>query len=329
MDAAGPPRNPGRGVVCGCVKVAIPPQSASMNMKYLMWHKGLVGGSLRSPLNNSVSGPLRGLLRAGLLSGVLTTVATLPGCGLLPEQVDVTKGWSVTQLYATAKEARRDGDNTRSIELYDKLLARYPFGKYAQAAYLEKAYVHFKADEPDAAIATLDRFIKTYPDNPAVDYAYYLKGLVNHERGQSFIQKYLPIDQSQRDPGASREAFLDFADLLNHDPNSKYAEDARKRMLFLRNSLAKYEVNVAEWYMRRGAYLAAANRGQYVVRHFQKSPAVKDALVVMVAAYDKLDLPKLRDDAERVLKLNYPDAKRKEFKEQEKSLWQSMKEVFS
>ncbi len=250
-------------------------------------------------------------------------------CSWLPEQSDPTKGWTVTQLYATAKEARREGENTRAIELYDKLLARFPFGKFAQAAYLEKAYVHFKADEPDAAIATLNRFIKTYPDHPSVDYAYYLKGLVNHDRGQSFIQKYLPIDLSQRDPGASREAFLDFADLLHFDPDSKYAEDARKRMLHLRNALAEYEVHVGEWYMHRGAYLAAANRGQYVVKHFQKSPAVKEALIIMVVAYERLGLSKLRDDAERVLISNYPDAQLKAFNQEEKSLWQSMTSILN
>jgi outer membrane protein assembly factor BamD len=198
-----------------------------------------------------------------------------------------------------------DGANyKRAIELYEKLERRYPFGRYAMQGQLDIAYAFYKSEEPEQAIAAADRFIKLYPQNPYVDYAYYLKGIVNYNRSVGFIDRFVPTDQSQRDPGSALDAFEDFGELVRRFPDSKYAADARQRMLYLRSNLAKSEVNVAEYYMKRGAYLAAANRAQYVIERFQRTSAVDDALEVLIEAYDRLGKNDLAADARRVLELN-------------------------
>jgi len=238
---------------------------------------------------------------------LLLTLLTLlfGGCSLLPDQIDETKDWSAQKLYTEAKAALADQSYERAIDLYEKLEARYPFGRYAQQAMLESAYAYYKYNEPDTAIATLDRFMKTYPRHPSLDYALYLKGLVNFKRGRTFFDKILPRDPSERDAGAARQSFFDFQELVRRFPDSKYARDARQRMLFLRNNLARYELHVADYYMRRGAYIAAANRGQYIVEHFQGTPAVKPGLEIMIKAYNILGLEKLAAEAEKVYQLNY------------------------
>ncbi|WJW74924.1 outer membrane protein assembly factor BamD [Thiohalobacter sp. IOR34] len=244
------------------------------------------------------------LLRLFLLG--LLTLNLLAGCSLLPDEIDETKGWSAQKLYAKAKENLSEGNYERAIELYEKLEARYPFGRYAQQALLESAYAYYKYDEPDTAIATLDRFIKTYPQHPHLDYAYYLKGLVNFNRGRNLIDRFLPRDPSERDPGAARQSFFDFQTLVKRFPASPYSKDATQRMLFLRNNLASYEVHVADYYMRRHAYVAAINRAEYVIEHFPRTPAVPDALEILIRAYRILDLNDLAEDALRVYRLNYP-----------------------
>ncbi len=231
---------------------------------------------------------------------------TLAACGLLPKE-DKTIGWSAQKLYGEAKNSLNKRDYETAIEYYEKLEARYPFGKYAQQAMLEVAYAYYKSDEPDSAIAATERFIRTYPRHPHVDYAYYLQGLANFNRGKGLVEKYLPQDPAQRDPGAALQSFGDFSELVRRFPDSKYAADAAQRMRFLRNNLAEYEVHVADYYIRRGAYLAAANRANYVIEHYQRTPAVPDALVVMAKAYKILGLDELSRDALRVLRLNFPD----------------------
>jgi outer membrane protein assembly factor BamD len=238
---------------------------------------------------------------------LLVMVGFLGGCALLPEQIDETKDWSAQKLYSEAKGSLSEKNWERAIELFEKLEARYPFGRYAQQALLESAYAYYKADEPDSAIAAVDRFTKTYPRHPSLDYAYYLRGLVNFTRGDTFMDRLLPRDPAERDAGAARQAFFDFAELVKQFPESRYAADAGQRMVFLRNNLAQYEMHVADYYMRRGAYVAAANRAQQVVQSYQGTPAVPRALEIMILAYRQLDLNDLAADAERVLKLNYPD----------------------
>ncbi|AFL75232.1 outer membrane protein assembly factor BamD [Thiocystis violascens] len=235
---------------------------------------------------------------------VLLLVVALAGCGIFGKEIDPTEGWSAAKLYAEAASELDSSNYTRAVELYEKLESRYPFGRYAMQAQLDVAYAHYRAEEPEKAIAAADRFIKLYPQNPFVDYAYYLKGIVNYNRSVGFLDRYIPTDPSQRDPGSALDAFTDFSALVERFPDSKYSEDARQRMLYLRNNLARHEVNVARYYMRRGAYLAAANRANYVIERFQRTSAVEDALEVLIDAYRALDKPELAADATRVLELN-------------------------
>ena len=188
------------------------------------------------------------------------------------------------------------------------MLARYEVNvAQIEQALLDVAYAYYKNEEPDSAIAACERFIKLYPQHPHVDYAYYLKGLSNFNRGKKLIHVYLPLDLSQRDPGSALQAFRDFQVLVKNYPDSIYDEDAKLRMLYLRNMLARYEVNVAHYYMRRSAYLAAANRSRYVIENYPRATAVPDALAVMCKAYKVMGLDELSDDALRVLKTNYPE----------------------
>jgi outer membrane protein assembly factor BamD len=231
--------------------------------------------------------------------------AALTGCSMFSaKETDPTEGWSASKLYAAAASEMDSGGYKRAIELYEKLEARYPFGRYAMQAQLDVAYANYRAEEPEAAIAAADRFIKLYPQNPYVDYAYFLKGIVNYNRSVGFLDKYVPADVSQRDPGAAMDAFTDFAELIKRFPDSKYSEDARQRMVFLRNNLARHEVNVARYYMKRGAYVAAANRCNYVIERYQRTSAVEDALKTLVEAYQALGEKKLAADAQRVLDVN-------------------------
>ncbi len=237
---------------------------------------------------------------------LLMLAATLAGCGLLPEQIDETRNWSAAKLYSEAKDATSNGDYDKAIKLYESLEARYPYGPYAQQAQLETAYVYYKDDEPDSAVAAADRFIKLHPDHPHVDYAYYLKGLANFVEDQGLFANLGPQDLSERDPKAAREAFDAFKELVTRFPNSKYAADATARMKYLVNALAEHEIHVARYYYQREAYVAAANRCKYVLDHYQQTPADEEALGIMARSYDKLGLKDLRDDTLRVLKLNYP-----------------------
>ena len=238
-----------------------------------------------------------------ILLGALLAVA-LTGCSFFGKKYDQTEGWSAAKIYAEAASELDGGDYEQATELYEKLEARYPFGRYAMQAQLDSAYAYYKADEHEKALAAADRFIKLYPQNPYVDYAYYLKGIINYNRSVGFIDRYIPTDPSQRDPGSALDAFVDFSELVQRFPDSKYARDARQRMLYLRNNLAKHEIHVARYYMKRGAYIAAANRCNYVIEHFQRTPAVQEALEVLVDAYQALGESKLAADTRKVLDLN-------------------------
>ena len=235
---------------------------------------------------------------------VLCLAVIVSGCAWLDKHADNTQGWDAAKLYAEASDELNSGNYKTAVDYYEKLEARYPFGRYAMQAQLDVAYAQYKAEEPELAIAAADRFIKLYPQNPYVDYAYYLKGIVNYNRSVGFLDRYIPTDPSQRDPGSALDAFQDFSELVRRFPNSKYAEDARQRMLFLRSNLAKHEVNVARYYMKRGAYMAAANRCTYVIERFQRTSAVEDALEILVQAYTAIGEDKLAEDARRVLVLN-------------------------
>lgn len=240
---------------------------------------------------------------------IIALLLTGAGCSTTPD--DPYADMSANELYTYAKKALDDGDYETAINAFEKLEARYPFGKYAQQAQLEIAYAYYKYNEPDSAIATLDRFIRSNPGHPYSDYAYYLKGLVNYTRGASITDRLSRRDPSDRDARALRDSFNDFSELVKKFPDSKYAEDARHRLVYLHNIMAQYEVSVAEYYLKRGAYVAAANRAKYVVENYQRTPAVTDALRIMVRAYTHLGMNSLADDAQRVLNANMPADDRK------------------
>lgn len=229
------------------------------------------------------------------------------GCAWMSGPKDETADWSAGQIYAAAKEALSDGDYEDAIRYFEKLEARYPFGRFAQQAQLEVAYAYYKFEEPESAIAAADRFIKLHPRHPHVDYAYYLKGIVNFNRDVGILQRLLPQDAADRDPATTRQAFFDFREVVRRFPESEYAEDAARRMHYLRNMLSRHEINVAHYYMRRGAYVAAANRARYVVENYDQSAAVPQALVIMADAYGRMGMEDLAHDARRVLSYNYPD----------------------
>ena len=216
-------------------------------------------------------------------------------------------GMDAEQLHNNAQEAMDNNNYNKAIEYYEVLQTRYPFGQYAAQTQLDVAYAYYKNGDSEAAIAAADRFIKIHPRNPSVDYAYYLKGLVNYNRGIGFLERFLPTDPSQRDPGAARDAFDNFDELVRRFPDSIYVTDSKKRMISLRNNLGMYEIHVARYYMMRKAYVAAANRASFVIENYQRTPAVPYALEIMQEAYTKLGLDDLARDAERVYALNYPN----------------------
>jgi outer membrane protein assembly factor BamD len=247
------------------------------------------------------------LLRS--VAAIFGLCVALSACSWLPEQADETKGWSAQKLYNAAKEELDSGGYERAVKLYEKLEARYPYGQYAQQAQIEIAYAYYKEKEPASAIAAADRFIKLYPNHPNLDYAYYLKGLANFNEDLGIMGPLAGQDLTERDPKAARESFDTFKELIQRFPDSKYVPDARQRMTYLINALAAHEVHVARYYMKRGAYLAAANRAQTAMKTFPQAPANEEGLVIMVRAYDALGMNDLRSDAERVLLKNFPDSK--------------------
>jgi outer membrane protein assembly factor BamD len=245
---------------------------------------------------------LRSLLAALLL-------LTLAACGSLGSADDETLGWSAQKLYGEAKDAMASKEWPKAIKYLEKLEARYPYGRYAQQAQLEVAYCHWKDNERASAVAAADRFIKLYPNHPNVDYAWYLKGLINFNETLGILWQLTSPDISDRDPRGARDAFVAFKEVITRFPDSKYAEDSAARMRYLINSLASYEVHVARYYMRRGAYLAAANRAQYAIKTYQTAPAVEEAVFVLAKAYDALGMEALRDDTTRVMRTNFPNSR--------------------
>lgn len=216
-------------------------------------------------------------------------------------------GWDAVKFHENAKKAMESENYQKSIKLYETLEARYPFGEYAAQAQLDIAYAYYKNSDPEAAIAATDRFIKVNPRHTNVDYAYYLKGLVSFNRSIGFIDRFLPTDTSQRNPSNVKEAYKDFQELIRRFPDSQYAPDAKQRILSLNNNLAMHEIHVAHFYLKRKAYLAAANRAGHVVKEYQQTPAIPHALNIMQEAYAKLGLEDLAADAKRVYQKNFPN----------------------
>lgn len=244
--------------------------------------------------------------RLGMLAaaGVL---ALLAACSSTPTD-DPNSQAGLEKLYADAKSDIASGSFDRAIKTLERIEGRAAGTLMGQQAQLDLAWAQYRSGERAAAVTTLDRFIKLNPSSPAVDYAYYLKGLANFNEDLGLFGRIARQDVAERDQQASRDALLAFRQLVEQFPDSKYAEDARVRINFITNTLAAYEVHVARYYYRRGGYVAAANRAQQAVAEFQYAPAAEEALYIMVRSYEKLGLKPLRDDAERVLRKNFPDS---------------------
>jgi outer membrane protein assembly factor BamD len=213
---------------------------------------------------------------------------------------------SADKLFQQARSSLKANNYESAIKQYEQLEAKYPLGRYAQQSLLEQAYAYYKFDEPDTALDTIDRYMRVYPRSPRMDYALYLRGLVNFTRGGSIVDKIFPRNFSDLDGVRQKEAFHDFSTLLTRHPNSPYATDAKQRMHYLKNTLGTTEVNVAKYYMKRGAYLAAFNRADYTIKHHQGTPAIIEALQIKVCASRKLGKKSLAEDTIRIIQLNFP-----------------------
>jgi outer membrane protein assembly factor BamD len=231
----------------------------------------------------------------------------LAACSFIDKH-DPTAGYSAEKLYREAKEALEGGQYDLAIKRYETLEARFPYGRYSQQGQLEIAYAYYKQNEQASAVAATERFVKLHPNHSNVDYAHYLKGLVYFNEDLGLLGKVSRQDRTERDPKSARESFDAFKELVQRFPESKYAPDALARMKYLVNALASHEVHVARYYMKRGAYVAAANRAQYALKNYPQAPAQEEALIIMIQAYDVLGMPELRNDAERILRKNFPDS---------------------
>ena len=238
---------------------------------------------------------------------ILTLCASiiLAGCGPAKDEVDVTADWSVEKFYLEARAELDDGNYLTAIEYYETLESRFPFGKYAMQAQIDVAYAYYKFEEPDSAITALDRFIKLHPRHPAVDYAYYLKGLVNFERGGTILDVIVNRDLSEFDRNLLLRAYNDFKLLTQRFPGSEYATDARKRMIFLRNELARSDFKIANYYASREAWVAVTGRTRFILLNYEGTDVIKRTLELQLKAYQKLGLEQLASDTQRIITLNF------------------------
>ena len=247
----------------------------------------------------------RARLSAATAAAVMAA-SLLAACSSKP--VDRTAGWSPNRIYAEAKDEQNSGAYDKAVPLFETLEGRAAGTPLAQQAQIERAYVLWRSGEKAESLSVLERFIKLNPSSPGLDYALYLQGLVNFNDNLGILGKFAAQDLSERDQQAARDSYQSFKQLVEQFPRSIYAEDAQVRMNYIVNSLAAYEVHVARYYYRRGAYIAAANRAQQAVQEFQYSPSAEEALVILTRSYERLGLVELRDDAQRVLEKNFPNS---------------------
>lgn len=253
---------------------------------------------------------------------ITVTAFALAACASSP--TDETASWSTEKLTAEAKEEAAAGNYERASRLYERLEGRAVGTLLSQQAQLERAYLMHKNDEKAQSLAILERFIKLHPTSPGLDYALYLQGIVNFNERLGFLGKLTGQDLAERDQQASRDAYQSFQQLVEQFPQSRYAPDAQLRMNYIVNTLAAYEVHVARYYFKRGAFVAAASRAQQAVQEFQDSPSTEEALSIMALSYDKLGLNELRDDTQRILKKNFPQGAyltRSQLPSENKSWW--------
>ena len=236
---------------------------------------------------------------------IIFAMLTLVACGPAKQDVDPTADWTVDIFYSEARKEMNAGNYLTAIEYYETLESRFPFGKYATQAQIDVAYAYFKFNEPDSAIAALDRFIKLHPRHESVDYAYYLKGVVNYERGGTALDFLKERDLSDFDRNLLLNAYNDFKLLVQRFPESRFADDAGKRMIHLRDELARSDFKVAKYYASRDAWVAVTGRTHFILQNYQGTSVIRDTLELQLKAYQKLELEDLATDTQRIIDLNY------------------------
>lgn len=259
------------------------------------------------------SRPLSFLRICALLILVVASFAACRGTGSRVEEGDPDV------LYNRARKDLDSSDYKNAIAIYEALDARYPFSDAARQARLDLIYAYYRDNQIESTIDAADQFIRENPTHPRIDYAYYIKGLVYFENLPNFLERWFRVDMSQRPPSDARQSFAAFQTIVQQYPKSEYAHDSRRRMIYLRNRLAEYEIHVAEYYMRRGAYVGAAARAKYTIENYDGAPAVQQALVIMTDAYRRLGLDDLAEQTASVYRTNFPDTA--ERVEKKKSWW--------
>ena len=245
-----------------------------------------------------------------LLCILLSLPFLLSACSNIKPDPDDKNAWPVERYAAEAQKQMDKKNWDQAIELYRELESKYPYGKYAEQAQINTAYTHYKSGKPELALLDTERFIRLHPTHPRVDYAYYLRGLVSFVEDNTILGKFSGADDlSDRDPQAARNAYEAFRELVSRFPDSRYSADALQRMVYLFSALARHDVGVAQFYMDRGAYVAVVNRAKYVIENYQETPAVEDALGLMMQAYAEMGMETLAKDTARVLARNFPDTK--------------------
>lgn len=233
----------------------------------------------------------------------LILAVTLVGCS--SNKKDNYKGMTAAQIYAAGQKNLKKENYAKAVQDFEALEARYPYGEFSDKAQLDLIQAYHKKNEPAMATAAADRFIRMNPRHPRADYALYLKGIVSYDQNMTFMYRHLPIDRSARDSSPAQESFDTFKELIERFPSSSYTAEARQRMTYLRDQLARHELTVVDYYMKRGAYLSAANRANFVIKNFEHTAAIPDALRAMSEAYRKLGMHELANDADRVLQQNF------------------------
>lgn len=243
------------------------------------------------------------------LAFILCLSLFIQACSMFNKETkeDEYVGWTVEQFITASKQELEDEKYKKAIVLLEQLDSRYPFGEHSAQTQLDLTFAYYKNGDAEAALASADRFIKTHPRHPDIDYAYYLKALVNFNRELGFFERFVPSDTTQRDTLFTQTSYLNFEELLRRFPNSQYVPDVKQRMIYLKNALARHELHIARFYMDREAYVAAANRANYILEHYQGTPAVPYALEIQIKAYKILALQGLVDDSTEVYNYNYPD----------------------
>lgn len=231
----------------------------------------------------------------------------LGGCASTPT-ADKTANWSPNRIYSEAQDEVNSGSYEKAIPLFEKLEGRAAGTPLAQQAQIEKAYAQYKGGEQAQAVATLDRFIKLHPSSPALDYALYLKGLVNFNDKLGLFGFISQQDLSERDQKSAKDSFESFREVTTRFPDSRYASDAQQRMIYIVNSLAQSEVHVARYYYSRGAYIAAINRAQTAISEYRDVPAIEEAAFILYKSYEALGMDSLRDDARRIIEKSFPQS---------------------